>query len=128
MEILRLCAIGILTAILAVFLKAQKGPWGLFVSLGGGCLLLFYALPYLRDTLSYLTTFAAESGLRTEYLGALFRVVSVAFITECASALCRDAGESALSVQLEMAGKLLILGISMPILTALFDTVVSVLP
>ncbi len=128
MEILRLCAIAVVTAFLAVLLKEQKSVHGLLVSLAGGCLLLFYAFPYMRDILAYAGSFAQEAGLESAYLGAMVRVIAVAFIAECAMALCRDAGESALATKLEMAGKLLILGISMPILTALFDTVVSILP
>ncbi len=128
MEILRLCAIGIVTALLAVVLKQHKSALAMLVSLGGGCLILFYALPYMRDILAFAGEFARKTGLNTAYVGAMVRVIAVTFITECAAALCRDAGESALAAKLEIAGKLIILGLSMPIVTSLFDTVISILP
>lgn len=128
MEILRLCAIGVVTALLAVLLKQNKSVHGILVSLAGGCLLLFYALPYMRDILAYAGEFARKAGLQSAYIGAMVRVIAVTFITECTAALCRDAGESALATKLEMAGKLIILGLSMPIITALFEAVVAILP
>ncbi len=128
MEILRLCAIGITAALLSVFLKQHKSALAVLVSLAGGCLLLSLTLPYLRDLFAYAGMFADKTGLNPAYIGAILKVVGVTFITECAAALCRDAGESALAKSLETAGKLIILGLSAPIVTALFETVLSVLP
>ncbi len=128
MEILRLCAIGIVAALLSVLLKQHKSVMALPVSLAGGCLLLFCTLPYLRDLFALAGEFSAKTGLDAAYVGAILRVIAVTFITECAAALCRDAGESALAANLEIAGKLIILGLSAPLITSLFETVISVLP
>lgn len=128
MEIFRLCAIGIITALLSLFLRQQKSPLALPVSLGGGALLLFLAVPYFRDILGLWGEFAANSGLDTGFAGILVKIIAVTFITEICAALCRDAGESALGETLELCGKLLILGMSMPVITALFKVVISFLP
>ncbi len=128
MEILRLCAIGVVSALLAVLLKQNKSVHGILVGLAGGCFLLFCTLPYMRDILGYIGAFARDTGLKSAHIGAMVRVIAVTFITECAVALCRDAGESALAANLEMAGKLIILGLSMPIITALYEAVITILP
>ncbi|MBE7025681.1 MAG: hypothetical protein E7408_06490 [Ruminococcaceae bacterium] len=128
MEILRLCAIGITAALLSVLLKQHKSALAIPVSLAGGCLLLFRTVPYLRDLFAFAGEFASKTGLDTAYIGALIRVVLVTFVTECAAALCRDAGESALATNLEIAGKLIILGLSAPVISSLFETVIAVLP
>lgn len=128
MEILRLSAIGLITALLSLFLRQHKSALALPVSLGGGCLLLFFAVPYFRDILGFLGEFVAGTGLDSAYVGILVRIIGVTFLTEIAAALCRDAGESALAQTLELCGKLLILGMSMPVITALFEAVISFLP
>ncbi len=128
MEILRLSAIAVITAFLSLLLKQNKSPFALLVSLGGGSILLLSSLPYLRDILGYGTELARAAGLDATTFGALLRVVSIALVTECAASLCRDAGESALGQKLEIAGKLMILGLSMPIISSLFSAVLSVIP
>ncbi len=128
MEILRLCAIGLTTALLSVFLKQHKSAVATLVSLAGGCLLLFFTLPYLKDLFAYAGMFAEKTGLNPAHIGAVLKIVGVTFVAECAAALCRDAGESALASSLEIAGKLVILGLSAPIITSLFETVLSILP
>lgn len=128
MEILRLCAISVVTALLAMLLKQYKSPLAIPVTLCGGFVLLFFALPYLRDILTFAKEFAHKTGVGIPFIETLLKVIAVTFITECTVALCRDAGETALATKLEMAGKLIILGISMPLITSLFETIVSVLP
>jgi len=49
--------------------------------------------------------------------------LGVAYLAEFGSALCKDAGQSAIAGQIELVGKLTILAISMPVVTALFETI-----
>lgn len=128
MEILRLSAIAIITALISLFLRGHKSPLALSASLGGGCLLLYVAIPYFREILGYMGEFAAGTGIESAYIGILVRIIAVSFLTEIAAALCSDAGETALAKTLELCGKLLILGMSMPVISALFETVISFLP
>lgn len=128
MEILRLCAISVVTAISAVLLKQYKSPLAVPVTLTGGCLLLFYTIPYLRDAFLFAETISEKVSLHIPFMDALLKVIGITFITECTAALCRDAGEGALAQNLEMAGKLIILGISLPLITSFFETVITVIP
>ena len=128
MDILRLCAIAVITTVLAVFLKQYKSALAIFVSLAGGIVLLLVAIPYMREIYLSAADFASRAGLDTLYIGAIIKVLFITFVTECTAALCRDAGESALAAKLEIAGKLMILALSLPIVSALFDTILSVLP
>ncbi len=128
MEILRLCAISIVTALCAALLKQYKSSLVIPITLAGGCLLLFFTLPYLRDVFAFAGELAEKAGLEAAFMGALLKIIGVTFITECTAALCRDAGESALATHLEMAGKLIILGLSMPLITSFFETVIRALP
>ncbi len=128
MDILRLAALAVITALCAVFLKQYKREYAILVSMAGGALLVTTALPYMREILAAATSLSQKAGLAPAYMGAILKVIAVSFITECAGALCRDAGESALAAKLEMAGKLVILALAMPVVRALFETVLSILP
>jgi stage III sporulation protein AD len=45
-----------------------------------------------------------------------------------AAQICRDAGEGTIASKIEMAGKILILLLALPILTAVLEVVVRLLP
>ena len=51
----------------------------------------------------------------------IFKVLAVAYITDLTAQLCRDAGESAVGGKVELAGKILIFYLALPILTAILE-------
>ena len=62
------------------------------------------------------------------FLKIVFKIIAISYISEFTASLCRDAGESAVARHLETAGKLVILGISLPVITAFFETVINAIP
>jgi stage III sporulation protein AD len=53
--------------------------------------------------------------MRDDYAGILLRALGVCFLTQIACDTCRDAGEAAIAVKLEIAGKIAVLAISLPL-------------
>ena len=58
-------------------------------------------LQELVRTFEYL---AAQAQINLVYLQTVFRVMGVAYLTGFTAQICRDAGEGALALKLEMAG------------------------
>ena len=50
-------------------------------------------------------------------------MIGITYVAEFSSGICKDAGYQTIAVQIEIFGKLMILVLSMPILTALLDTI-----
>ena len=51
----------------------------------------------------------------SEYLAILFKGLGISYLTQLASDICRDSGESSLAVQTETAGKTALLIIALPL-------------
>ena len=63
------------------------------------------------------------SGINPEYLSILLKMIGITYVGEFASGICKDAGYQTLAVQIELFGKLTILLLSLPVLSALLETV-----
>jgi stage III sporulation protein AD len=63
-----------------------------------------------------------KTNVPPEYGGIIFKSLGIAFITELASDTCRDVGGTAISTKIELAGKVAILIISLP----LFEKILSI--
>ena len=61
--------------------------------------------------------------LHVGYIQTLMKIIGVTYIAEFASDLCKDAGYQTIAGQIQIFGKLSVLTISIPILTALLDTI-----
>lgn len=60
-------------------------------------------------------------------IAVLNQVLAVAYITDLTAQLCRDAGESAVGGKVELAGKVIIFYLALPILSAILELIGTLL-
>ncbi|MCI5937834.1 MAG: hypothetical protein MRZ36_07570 [Eubacterium sp.] len=66
-------------------------------------------------------------GIEAGYLNLLLKMLGIAYLTELAVSLCRDAGQGAIAGQVSFLGKLSILIISVPILESIIQLIGGIL-
>jgi stage III sporulation protein AD len=86
-------------------------------------MLLGIAVVFLSPILDYLKQLAQIGGLDSEKLEILMKATALGILSQIASMLCTDAGNSALGKGIEIAATCAILWISLPLLTALTELI-----
>lgn len=127
MTIITIAAAGIAAILLAVQMKAVKGEYAVYMVMAAGFFIFFYGTGKLKAILEALEQIQGYIRINSVYLVTLFKMIGITYVAEFASGICKDAGYGSLGSQIEIFGKLSILGISMPILLALFGTLESFL-
>ena len=122
MGILTVAGIGIVTVLIAGPLKVLKSEYSLYLSVAVMLLIFFYSAGRLGGILSVMEQIQTYFPVNEIYVRTLLKIVGVSYIAEFASHVCRDAGYGAVGSQIEIFGKLTVLAVSMPILTALLET------
>ncbi|MGN0372986.1 MAG: SpoIIIAC/SpoIIIAD family protein [Enterocloster sp.] len=120
MTIITIAAAGIGAVLLAVQMKGIKGEYAVYVAMAAGCIIFFYGTGKLRFILEAADRIREYIKINSVYLETLLKMIGITYVAEFAAGICRDAGYGSLGNQIEIFGKLSILGISMPVLTALF--------
>ena len=115
--------IGLVAVFAVLLLKMGKPEFAMAVSLAACVLILLFAGGTLMTVIGDLRKLFSYVSLPDGYLKILFKILGVAYLAEFGSALCKDAGQSAVGGQIELVGKLTILAISMPVVTSLFETI-----
>ena len=127
MDIVTIAGVVVVAAFLAVILRQQRPEQALAVSLAAGlgilALVVSKALPVI-DTLRELLESAA---LPVEYGAILFKALGICLLTQLAADACRDAGEAALASKAELAGKLLLLTLALPLFEKIAQTAASLI-
>jgi stage III sporulation protein AD len=90
--------------------------------------IVIYLLGYLNLIVTIITDLALEAEINTVFLRTLLRVIGVAYIAEFGAQVCRDAGEGSIAMKIELAGKLIILVMAIPILIAVLEGIVNFIP
>ena len=119
----RVALLGIAGVLLALQLKSLKSEYSIYLCLGVSVLIFWCMTEQLGVILEGLEAIQDSLPLNAGYIRTLIKIVGITYIAEFASDLCKDAGYQAVAGQIQMFGKLSVLAVSIPILTALLDTV-----
>ncbi len=116
-----------LTALL--ILRQQKPEWAPFLRIAATVLALGGILSAMAAVLSVVEGFSdlVGGGVDAETRRILYKALGLALLTEAAASICRDSGETGLAGWVEMAGKLEILLLSLPLVRTVVETVVTLL-
>lgn len=115
--------IGLVAVFVILLLRVGKPEFAMAVSLAACVLILIFAGGTLTAVVKELKKLFSYISLPEGYLKILLKILGVAYLAEFGSALCKDAGQTAVSGQIELVGKLTILAIGMPVVTSLFETI-----
>ncbi len=124
---IRIAAIGIVVVLLALQFKGGRQEYGLYLVLAAGFLIFSSVIGQMSGLLETIRSYLSEISVSGSYLTILYKMIGIAYLAEFASGICKDAGYSFLASQIELAGKLTILTISLPVMLAVFDTLKLVL-
>ena len=128
MDIMKIVMVGIIAALLAVVLKEEKPEMAVAISIVTGLVIFVFVITKLNSVMTVLKHFAAKANIDVLYFSTILKVIAIAYITEFGAQICRDAGEGAIAAKVEFAGKVLIMVIAIPILAALMDIVIKIIP
>ncbi|MGQ9823411.1 MAG: stage III sporulation protein AD [Desulfotomaculales bacterium] len=128
MEIVQIAGIGLIAAVLAVTIRQNKPEIALAVSISAGLLIFFQVLGKIGSVIDVFKQLFDRTGLQTIYLVTLLKIIAIAYIAEFSAQICRDAGEGALAVKIEFAAKILVLVLAVPILAAVLQVLLRLVP
>lgn len=121
----------VLVVIAAVFLiltvRHEHPVFAVLIGMCAGVWVLLSVLSGVTDVLDFATDFIDQSGIGNENLQLVLKAVGICYITQFASDLCADAGEVSLAGKIELAGRIGILVISLPMVRTLFDLLMDVM-
>lgn len=121
MTVYRIAAFAAVASLLAAVLKKERAEFALLVQIAAAAALLLSVLSAVMSVLQTLTAYTARAGLNTAYYKLLLRALCMSTAGEWTAAFCRDAGLSALALTVDIAVKVLVLQMCLPLLQTVFD-------
>ena len=123
MEIIRISVIGIAGIVLAILVKEAKPEYSFYLTFAAGIAILFFSAGRLSDLLGSIREIQQYLPIENTYMDLLLKMVGITYVGQFSASICRDAGYAPVAGQIELFARLSVLAISMPILTALLETI-----
>lgn len=127
MNVLGICILAVTGAVLILTLKQTSPQFALLLTLAVGVTILITIISFLPTVIDKITLLTLETGVNTNYTGTLLKSLGICFICQFSSDICKDAGQNALSSKVELAGKIMILILALPLIDEVLSTATSLL-
>lgn len=128
MEIIQIVAVGLVSTILILVIREHRPELALQLSILVGIFILLVIISYLGKVISTITDLALRANVNLIFLETILRIIGVAYIAEFGAQICRDAGETSIAAKIELAAKVLILVMAIPIILSVMESILNFLP
>lgn len=126
MSIFKVVGFGIIAVSLIIILKNQKPELALMCVLASSIIMLLFIFDELKAVVDLLNRLIESSSIDKNFLKIILKIVGISYIVEFGRNICNDAGESSIANKIEIAGKVIIVSLSIPIVTSLVEIVSAV--
>jgi len=128
MDIIQIAGLGIVATVIIIILKVQRPEIALQVSIITGVIIFLLVAGKLSAVITLLESFSRRADIDPAYFITLLKIIGIAYIAEFGAEVCKDAGEGAIASKIELAGKVMIITLAVPIITSLLDLLVKIMP
>lgn len=120
---IKIVIIGIAAIFLAMLAGSIHREYAMGITICAAVLISVYGLSRVSLIVERIKEFEDMIGLEHEYIAVFLKMTGIAYLTQLAVTLCRDAGQGAVAGQIGFAGKISMLIVSLPILSSLVKTI-----
>ncbi|MDO4618189.1 MAG: SpoIIIAC/SpoIIIAD family protein [Clostridia bacterium] len=127
MDIEKIAAIALISCLLSLLIKDKSPLFKVLVSLGAVTIIGVFTVSGVYEVISEYTELFQKSGISSTHFKNIIKVIAIAYFTEILSSLLKDAGETALAKNFELAGKVTILIFTVPQISELLTVIIDAL-
>ncbi|WP_274855754.1 stage III sporulation protein AD [Bacillus methanolicus] len=128
MEIIKIAGIALIATFLALIVKEQKPNFAFLLIVFVGCTIFLFLVDKINEIIHMIEKIAVNANVNLIYVETILKIIGIAYIAEFAAQITKDAGQGAIASKIELAGKILILAMAIPILTVLIETIIQMVP
>lgn len=128
MDIFRIAAIGICGVVIASVVKGYKPEFALYVVISTVLVIFIMVIYKLTSVFEFLGEIYNQISYGKNFFPIILKVLAVAYIADFTAQICKDSGESAIAGKVELAGKVMIFYLAVPVMVAVMELINKMLP
>ena len=128
MEIWQIVGLALIVTVISVVLKQIRPEIALQLTILAGASIFIIVMSKIKVIVDLLQNLANQANISSYYLLIVLKIVGVAYLAEFGAQICRDAGEGALASKVELAAKVGVIVLAIPIIVAITESLVRLVP
>ncbi|MDA1474887.1 stage III sporulation protein AD [Bacillus changyiensis] len=127
-EIVQIVGLGMIATFLSLIVKEQKPTFAFMIIVFTGCAIFLFLVDQVYHIIRMIEKIASNANINMTYVETILKIIGIAYIAEFGAQITKDAGQGAIASKIELAGKILILVMAIPILTVVIETIIRLIP
>lgn len=126
-SIFAMIGLGIISALVCLLLKQYRPEYALSASIICGVVIFLTVIAQMTPLFDTIRSILEKVEGGNEYTTVIIKSLGVCYVTQLASDTCRDAGERAMAGKIELAGRVAVLILALPMFTALLQIAIGLI-
>ncbi len=118
-------AFAVCAAALVLVMRRLRPESAPALVMAAGAMASLLILPQLAQVISDVSALASLGGLQDGYMTHLLKIGGISLLMDFAAQTCRDAGEESLAMKVELAGRVMLIGLALPVMRMLLLQILS---
>ncbi len=127
MDIVKIAAAGVITAVCALILRETRADMAIAVTLAGGVIILLMVLDKVVGIFTVFETLMQRAGIDNRIFALLVKIIGIGYVTDFSAGVIEDTGSKSLADKVVLAGKIIIMTLALPVVVKLFDLIAGLL-
>ncbi len=128
MDIIQIVVLGIVASILYIILKDVNASFAFILIVITGIIIFLAVIKQIGAIFQLIETLGEKANIDGIYMETILKIIGIAYIAEIGASLTKDAGLGSVATKIELAGKIFILLLAIPIITTVIEAILSFLP
>lgn len=128
MDMIQIVLISLIATLLFIVLKDLQPTFAFFILIVTSVFIFLIVTKQINIILQFITSLGEKASINHLYLTTILKIIGIAYITELSANLTKDAGLTSIASKIELAGKIFILLLAIPIITAVIETILHFVP
>ncbi|HLR22644.1 MAG TPA: stage III sporulation protein AD [Pseudogracilibacillus sp.] len=128
MDIVQIILIGIVATLLYIILKDIEPAFAYLLLLITSIFILVVVIQQIHIIIQMIQSLGNKAQINSVFIETILKIIGIAYITELGSNVMKDANLTSIAAKVELAGKIFILLLAVPIITTVVETIIQFIP
>ena len=125
MKIVSIAGLCIIATVMCKLFSSEGKEYALYIKIVAAAAVMSSVILFVSPVAETVRNIYERAGADKEYLAVLFKALGICYITQFACDICKDSGEAALATHAELAGKVSLMVIALPLFSSLVNIIDS---
>lgn len=124
---MKIVVIVVVSLILIVIVKDTKREFSLLLSIAVCAVVFLSVIKDFYDVVNTIKNLTESNSEISSYISLMIKILGISLLSQFVIDLCRDNGENALATQTEIATKIVIISMTLPLVSTVINIVTGLL-